>query len=302
MQKCMTRRDDTLAGHWDDVRVFLGVLRAGTFSKAARQLGMEQSTVSRRIQNLETVLGHNLFERGARLPLPTDAASQLRAAAEAVEAEFCRFSDTATRLHGAGSTGQVTVALTEELAVHVVVPQVLPRLRESHPGVSLKLLTSYDAADLAGREADVALRFFQTSRGDLIGKRIATLQLAVLASRSYAKRALGRPLQELDWVAVNLPGVRTSEGAWLDELSPNNCPVVCNSYQVQLAAIRSGLGVGLGPALYATIDPRVVAIPTPAKLPPLQLYLLTRRSIRKVDRVAAVLDELERAFSQLSGA
>lgn len=292
-------RSELLLEHWDDVRVFLAVLRAGTFSKAAKRLGLEQSTVSRRIQSLEQVLGYDLFERGSRAPIPTDAAQQLQVAAERVVAEFSRFADSATTLADSGATGTVRLALTEELAVHLVVPKVLPWLRATHPEINVDLVTSYDAADLIGHEADIALRFFQTTRGDLVGKRIATLQVGVLAARSYAKRMRGRPLADLDWVNVELPGMRTSESMWLEELGPRRVALSCNSYQVQLAAIQSGLGVGLGPALYATLDSRVVTLPSAQGLPSLQLYLLTRRAIRKVKRVAVVMDALERACADL---
>lgn len=300
MQSCMAEsKSEVLLGHWDEVRVLLAVLRAGTFSKAAKRLGLEQSTVSRRIQSLEQLLGYDLFERGGRAPVPTDAAQQLRPAAERVETELSRFADAATTLHDGSATGTVTLALTEELAVHLVVPKVLPRLRVTHPEISLKLVTSYDAADLMSHEADIALRFFQTPRGDLVGRRIATLQVAVLAARGYAKRMRDRSLEDLDWVNVELPGVRTAEAAWLEELGPRNPSLTVNSYQVQLAAIRAGLGVGLGPALYATLDSQVVVMSTNQRLPSLQLYLLTRRAIRKVKRIAIVMEALERVCAGL---
>lgn len=302
MQFCMAvPPSDWMFGHWDDLRVLLSVLRTGTFSKAARQLGLEQSTVSRRIRNLEQVLGFPLFERGRRAPVPTDAAEQLRAAADRVEAELGRFTDVASQVHESGTNGRVTVALTEELAVHFVVPRVLPELRRTHPQISIKLLTSYDAADLVGHEADIALRFFQSSRGDLVGKRIATLPSAVLASRAYAKRARGKALEALDWIFVELPGLPTPEEAWLRELKPAHPALVCSSYQVQLAAVRAGLGVGLGPHVYTTLDPQVVALPSVVELPSLNLYLLTRRAIRKIRRVAVVMGALEQAFGALGG-
>lgn len=294
-----TPPSDWMFGHWDDVRVLLSVLRTGTFSNAARQLALEQSTVSRRIRNLEQALGFPLFERGRRAPMPTDAAEQLRGAAERVEAELSRFADAASQVHDGGASGRVTLALTEELAVHFVVPRVLPELRSTHPEIAIKLLTSYDAANLVGQEADIALRFFQSSRGDLVGKRIATLPSAVLASRMYSKRARRKTLEELDWVFVELAGLNTPEEAWLRELKPSRPALVCTSYQVQLAAIRAGLGVGLGPSIYTTLDPQVVAIPNAVELPSLNVYLLTRRAIRRVPRVAVVMAALERAFGEL---
>lgn len=303
MQNCMTEHSsDWLFARWDDVRVFLSVLREGTFSKAGKRLGLEQSTVSRRIQSLEEALGFALFERGRRGPVATDAAERLKEAALRVEAEMAAFTDAAQGVHQQAVAGQVTLALTEELAVHFVVPRVLPELRAKYPELIVNLVTSYKAADLMGREADVALRFFQSARGDLVGKRIATIEMAALASRAYARRARHKPLEELDWVVVEIPGMTMPEQGWLAEVATRQPVLRCSSYQVQLAAIRAGLGVGIGPSNYTRIDSKLVRLPTAPALPRLQLYVLTRRSIRHVKRVAVLMEALERAFNDLNAA
>ncbi len=296
MQECMPELStDWMLSRWDDLRILLCVFREGTFSRAAKRLGMEQSTVSRRVHALEQTLGFLLFERGRRGPLPTEAAERLREAALRVEGEMVRFADEVLSVHTQDTGGEVTLALTEELAVHFVVPEVLPRLRVEHPDLKVRLVTSYRAADLMGKEADVALRFFQSSRGDLVGKRIARFDTAVLSSRDYARKARRKALQDLDWIGVELEGIPTSEMNWLAELTTQRPKLTCNSYQVQLAAIRSGLGVGIGPAVYPQLDRLFVTIPSFAT-PQLNLYMLTRRSLRKVKRVAAMMDALEHGF------
>ena len=198
---------------WDDLRYLLAVLRERTFTAAAAALATEQSTVSRRIAALEAELGVVLFERGRGAPVPTEAALRLRDGAERVEAELSRFRDDATGLRAAPVEGRVRLALTEELAVHVVVPEVLPALRAAHPALAVDLLTSYRAADLVGHEADIALRFFQTPRGDLVGRRIARLTTAVLGARAHARRLRATPLAKLPWITIELSAVATPETA-----------------------------------------------------------------------------------------
>jgi DNA-binding transcriptional LysR family regulator len=104
------------ATQWDDVRFLLAVLRAGSFTAAARLLGTDQSTVSRRIASLEASLGVALFERTRRAPLPTEAARELRDAAARIEAEFVRFCDDAVGIKSQSVSGRVRVATTDDVA------------------------------------------------------------------------------------------------------------------------------------------------------------------------------------------
>lgn len=291
---------EQVLSRWDDVRVFLAALRAGSFTAAAKRLGTDQSTVSRRIAALEEALGVALFERSRRKPLPTEGASALREAAERIEAEMVRFTDDAMGIRVQPVAGRVRVAVTEEMAVHLLIPRVLPRLRREHPALQIDLVTSYRPADLVGREADIALRFFRTERGDLVGRRVARWPTVVLASRRLAKRAGALELRELDWISVELAGITTPESTWLQAHVERPPVLVCASYQVQLAAIRAGLGVGIGPRLFAELDRDFVALDGVGRdLPVLDVHLVTRRAIRNLPRVVAVMDALGDALGSI---
>lgn len=300
----ITMSKSTAAPHlhsWDDVRVLLAVLRQGSFTAAARALGTDQSTVSRRIATLEEQLGCVLFERTRRAPVPTEAARRLLAPAEGVASEITRFSDAASDRDTSAAHGVVRLALTEGLAVHFVVPRVLSRLRAQHPNLRLELHTGYRAVDIAGGEADVALRFFRPQRGDLITQRIATLPLAVLASRRHAKAWKSRDATELPWVTVEIGAIPTPESLWRARFAPQAASVTCTSYEVQLAAIRAGLGVGLAPAILSELDNKLVRLPLSAPPPSsLDVFLVTRRGLRQVRRVAVVIDAISAAFAELA--
>jgi DNA-binding transcriptional LysR family regulator len=275
-------------------------MRAGSFTKAAADLHTDQSTVSRRIAALEGALGVSLFERGRRAPLPTEAAETLRDLASDVDAAVGRLVDEATGLGARPVAGRVKLALTEELAVHFVIPHVLPKLKTTHPDLALDLVTSYAAADLVGREADVALRFFQTERGDLVGRRIAQFSTTLVASRTYARRVGRRPLDGLDWIAVELAGVASPESAWFGAHVRRSPVLVCSSYQSQVAAIRAGLGVGVAPRALTRLDPSFCEL-LPAACPPLprlDLHVVTRRAIRDVPRIGAAIEVLSEELAR----
>jgi DNA-binding transcriptional LysR family regulator len=275
---------------WDDLRVFLAVIREGSFTRAAARLGVEQSTVSRRIVALEGRLGRALFSRDRRGPQPTHLGERLRSHAERVEGEVHELLDVAGT-HERAVEGRVRLALTEALAVQVVIPRVLPALRAAHPALRVDLLTSDDAADLSAREADLALRFFRPTRGALTAQRIATLPIAPLASRAYRPRK--RPAAELDWIVYDLPG-RSSPELELYERAVGAAPALrCNGYLACVEAVRSGLGVSLLVETLCRWDRSLRVLPLDlGPLPSIDLWLVAPATLRGVPRVDAVWDAL----------
>lgn len=277
---------------WDDLAVLLAVLRAGSFTAASEMLGVEQSTVSRRIAALERALGASLFDRLATGPRATELGERLRAHAERIEAEVHGLVDHA-RGEQREIRGRVRVALTESLAVQVVIPHLLGELRALHPQLDVDLVTSDLSADLGRREADVALRFYRPETGDLVAKRVATMRTAVLAHRSYPKRR-SRSLASHDWVALSLPGVRTADEALLEScgIEPR---MRTNSHLAQVEAVRAGLGVALLTRSLLKLDPGLVVLPLelPA-LPSVELWLVTPRPLRTIPRIDAVVRFFER--------
>lgn len=282
---------------WDDVRVLLAVLRTGSFTAAARRLGTDQSTISRRIAALEAEVGV-LFERGARGPRPTELAERWRPSAERIDDEMHLLADLAAGTEPS-VRGRVRLATSEGLAIHALVPEVLPALQAAHPELRIEIATSERAVDLASREADVALRFFRGGRGDLVIKKIATIPTAVLARRSHARRWRGRSAEALPWIVVDVPELDTPEAEWV-RAQGGEVRLVCTSYEVQLAAIRVGLGVGVAPLPVLRTHRELVALEGLPPGPPLELFLVTRRAIRHQPRIAAVMAILEAKLAPLS--
>lgn len=278
---------------WDDLRVLLAILREGSFTRAAARIGVEQSTVSRRIAALEATLGRPLFHRDRAGPTPTALGERLRAHAERVEREVHALIDTSER-HERAVEGRVRLATTEAMAVQVIVPKVLPALRKKHPKLYVDLVTSDDAADLGAREADIALRFFRPTRGELKAQRIATIPVVPVASRSY--RVRNRSLAELDWIVYELANGRSPEADWVHEHVRKEPVLRCNGYLTCVEAVRAGLGVSLLASAVCSWDSSLRAVPSTtwkgASLPELELWVVAPSSLRGVPRVDAVWDAL----------
>lgn len=286
---------------WADVRFFLAAAREGSFSGAARALATDQSTVSRRIAALEATLGQRLFERGARALVCTAFGAQLVAPAIEVERAVLSLTDAA-RASEQRVSGRVRLALTEGLAQHVVVPFVLPRLFQRFPELAIELLTDDRAVDLGRHEADLALRFFRTPKGELVGQRVAKLPVALLAARTQLRRFAAMSPKELPWIRYVHPAFVPPEAAWLDAIGASRARLECTSVETQLAAVRAGLGVAFASRAFLRLMPEIAvlegeAFPSP---PPLEIYIATRATLRKVPRVAVVYDALVERLRELA--
>lgn len=283
---------------WDDIQLLLLAARAGSYTRAAKELGIEQSTVSRRIAALEEQLGGQLFEPhpgGPARRMLTPLGERLLRHAETVEAGVRAFTDEA-RGHESDVSGRVRVALTESLAIHVVIPNLVGPLREAHPGLTLELISSEVASDLGHREAEIATRFFRPPSGDLVSKRVARLPTAVLGHRKFA----GTPAAQLPWIVCDVPGVATPERGWFDRHVHTTPALITNTFLSQQEAVRAGLGVALLARSSRLLDASLVELDVGLPDgPELALWLTTPRALRRVPRVRAVWDALEPALRAL---
>lgn len=283
-----TRRVDE--PRWDDLRVFLAVCRAQSFSAAGRALGVEQSTVSRRVAALEESLGGALFDRTARGPTPTTLGRVLAERAADVERATFECWD-AVRAQGRHVQGRVRLATTESFAVHILIPRLLVPLRERYPHLEVDLVLGERSADLGRREADLALRFFRTADGDLVEKRVARLPTAILGPRGMAQRP--HALRDLRFIALELAGGESPDAAYLRKLGI--APAIrTTSHLAQIESVRVGLGVAVLTRALCGLFPDLAPLDVEAPAsPPVDLYLVAPRTLRKAPPVAAVWAALE---------
>ena len=291
---------------WEDIRLFLAVARGRSFSAGARSLVTDQSTVSRRVAALEAALGRPLFERTSRSLRMTPYAEAWLPWAEGVEASVRAMEDGARAMEDVVQ-GTVRIALTEGLALHVVVPRVLPALLEKYPELRIELITGDDAKDLVQHEADLALRFLsraasQMPKGELVARRVATMDLGVIAAKSQQKKFATMKAQELPWVTYVREGAGMPAAAWFEAFGAKRARLQCTSVETQLAAVRAGLGVAVATRAVTMVAPDLVVLDTPnlPPLPRLELFIVTRTAIRKVPRFAVVFDALVEALGELS--
>jgi DNA-binding transcriptional LysR family regulator len=292
--------DRELAHSWDDVRIFTAVVRYGGFSAAARALGAQQSTLSRRVAALEHSLGTLLLDRSAAGIVPTALGQRVVAEGERAQAAMHDLYDAVTQ-QAHDVAGTVRIATTDTVASVFVLPKVLPQLLAAHPKLHIELVTSDDPADLARRQADIAIRFFMPPKGDLLVRRVASFGTAAMAHRKLARRLASQSPTSWPWIFVARPGAPPQEQQWAAALlaTPR---VTTSSFHAQYEAVRAGLGVAVLPTVLQRFDPTLHILPVPgfAAAPLLELFLVTPRPLRRVPRIAAVFAALTEAFASVA--
>ncbi|MDR3490067.1 MAG: LysR family transcriptional regulator [Bradyrhizobium sp.] len=268
---------------WDDVRYFLAVARGGSVRAAAERLGINHSTVLRRIAQLEERLGAQLFEKlpsGYRL---TDAGEEILEFADQMQASSHQLE---TRVFGRDQSvrGLLRVTLPPPLAAHLLMPDFADFVR-LHPDIEMEILSSGELANLTNREADLAIRVVydrKTLPLNLHGLKGPELfgGFYMSGDRLAAWRA-GAP--DPRWIAISGHGVPdwTREG----EVRTTGAPFRTMDFEAQIAAVRQGIGITALPCFVGDADPLLVRAPGTD----LHLYgtvwLLTQGETRKTKRV-----------------
>src|SRR5207248_1229647 len=241
---------------WSDLRYFLELSRSGTLAAAARKLGVDYTTVGRRLAALEQDLGAKLFERTPEGLILTEAGESIRAAAEEMEEAALLVEQRAL---GADRklAGVVRVATTEMLGQLVALPAVRA-LHERHPQIRVDLATGAARLDLSRREADVALRYVRPEGGELVSRRAGRVAQAAYASRGYLAshpRPLpGRGLAGHDAVALTPPlhTARATIGG--EDFREARVVVRVNNSLALRQAVVLGLGIGELPCILGDAD------------------------------------------------
>ena len=284
---------------WNRARAFLAAVEAGSFSAGGQVLGVSQPTVGRYVSALEEELGVVLFERiGNRVRL-TEVGRQLAGHARAMRDAADRFAITA-RGRAASLTGSVRISATDSTSV-ALLPPIVARLRQSHPGIVVHVVTTNEASDLLRREADIAIRNFQPTEPELIARRLADGRANFFATPAYLD-GIGRPTRLADFGRAGFVSFAQVE-PWVAALAARGWPVTADNvvatatnHQVQWELCRAGVGIAVASESLGDADPVVErALPgLDAWLVP--TWLVSHRELRTTPRIRVVFDALAEAL------
>jgi DNA-binding transcriptional LysR family regulator len=277
---------------WDDLRYLLAFARAGSMQAAARALDVNQSTVQRRIAELEECVGHRLVERHLGSYRLTALGEQLLPAVEGVEAAVAAFERNLAASDN-GLMGSVRVTCGSSMAACLRQTPLIDAFHARYPGLRVELVIAERILDLSKGEADIAIRLGEPTDEALVGRKIADASWAVYASCAYVER-YGRPhrVEDLnnhlvigcDGPIRNYPAAR-----WLRSAAPH-ATVAARSehWQGVMLAVKAGVGLAAMPHWQGDSSDFVRVIDDIGLVIP--YFLLMHRDMQHNPRVRAFAD------------
>lgn len=291
---------------WNDVKYFVAVARHGSTTAAGKALRLSQSTVQRRLLQLEQKIGHKLVTRTSNGYRLTAFGNQLLPYAERVEGAVL---DLERQVDGGDhdSAGVIRVTCPEPI-VNRMKP-LIERFNARHPEFRVEFVMSERYLDLAKGEADVAFRSGDTD-DELVGRKIADSIWAVYASREYIERHGGlaevNDLEKHPLVCLDESMSNHRVAKWLAAVAPGAKIAARNTSVLGMVyAVKSGVGVGALPTAVADAEADLVRVLGPIPELARSWRLLTHPDLRRTPRIASffdfVLAEREAMKSILTG-
>ena len=291
IQECM---DDAAPG-WDLYRTFLAVLRAGSLSGAARDLGLAQPTIGRHIEALEAALGGQpLFTRSPGGLRPTETALALRPHAEAMAAA----AEALVRIASGEAEavrGVIRITASEIVGVEVL-PPILTGFRERYPEVSIELALSNRQQDLLHRESDIAVRMIRPTQTALTARRVGSVPLRLYAHRRYLA-AHGTPTRIDDPSHTAIGFDRDTQ--MQRSLEERQLPITRELFAfrsdgdlAQLAALRAGFGIGACQTGIARRDPELTPVLEEAFRYDMEVWVAMHEDLKASRRMRLMFDWL----------
>lgn len=294
---------------WNDLRYFLAVARHGSTIAAAKALKTSQSTVQRRLSELERRIGQPLVNRNANGYRLSEFGEQLLPHAERVEAAVEALNQRRAALER-GEVGTIRLTCPEPIMARLKRSPFLDRFHERHPKLRVEFVMSDKYLDLARGDADVALRSGDTDDEVLVGRKVADSFWAVYGTPAYLA-AHGKPASIAELKQHAMIGLDESmadhrAAVWLREAVPGGEIVVrATSVLGLVSAARSGIGLAPLPTALGDSEPELVQVLGPIPALTRSWRLLTHPDVRKTARVSAffdfVNDEIETLRPILSG-
>lgn len=235
--------------NWDDLKVFLEVARQSRLERAAGQLQVDATTISRRIKRLENGLGLTLFERTRRGHALTPAGERLAERVEAMESVSLDILSESASQHLAA--GRIRLGAPEGLGAAVIAPS-LADFRQSHPGIAIDLIALSGFVSVPKRQADMSILLARPTAGRLKVRRLSDYTLRLYGADSYL--ASSPPVRSrADLPNHTLIGyvddlIYSAQLRYFDELLPGLRPHLCSpSILAQAEMVAAGAGIGILP-------------------------------------------------------
>lgn len=280
---------------WDDLRVFLGVARSRSALEASPALGMDQSTISRRVKRLEADIGSKLFDRNSQGHRLTSSGHRLLEHVEKLESTLAAMESDVFG-DSMALTGEIRLGATEAFGCYFLAPH-LAHFCTRHPAITVDLLPMPRNVNLSKREADASVTVDRPTTDSFVTSQLTQYRLLPYATPGYLER--WPPIRDVGdlaqhrWIDYVDDLVFADQQVSLRKWLPTVRPFLrSTSVIAQLQAVRSGLGIAVLPCFMANQEPGLVPV-----LPDMlditrHFWLVTPAERRELARIKALWDYL----------
>lgn len=278
--------------NWEDLLTLAVLSRTGSYSAAARELGLTHATVGRRMRRLEESAGAALVVRRDTGFELTKAGQTALRAAEDME-RIAGGLGRSLEADAAALSGKVRITATEVLGSYFFLPRLAP-FHAQNPAVTIELMLDHRTLSLSRRKADIAIRLAKPSEEDVVAKRLGTMGYGLYIRHDHPRAGqfagasgMALPVCRLDESMAALP-----ESQWLARHLPNaSITFASNSLVAIYQAVKAGWGAGLLPCFLAAGDHELASLASPPVVSR-EIWLAYPREYRNAPRFRAVIDYL----------
>jgi DNA-binding transcriptional LysR family regulator len=273
---------------WDDLRTVLMLVRHGSLAGAAKVLGVNYTTVARRVHRAEASLNQLLFERLPDGYQPTKAA--LLIAEQASQMEQAEHN-ILRQLQGAKTelSGVLKITASQLLIANFLAP-VIDRFTKTYPSVDLRILATTELLDLTRLEADLAIRISRNPGDTLTGLRLLKQDTASFASKDVADRITLDPAAMIDWIVHDsLPKIPKAVSS---DFPNNRIRLRFDDMVAMVGAAQAGLGVVRMPMFLGRATTGLVQIPVLPPQPYADIWVVGHPDVWPSEKLRAFRDIL----------
>jgi DNA-binding transcriptional LysR family regulator len=282
---------------WNDIKYYLAVMREGSVTRAGKSLGVNHTTVSRRIAAFEKKLNVRLFDRLPSGYNPTEAADNIFS--HALQMEDSALSiDREILGRDSELRGSLQLTIETYVASRLLFPH-LAEFRRRYPFIELQIKSSSNLSNLNFREADIAIRLTPSPPDNLVGKKICMMGHGIYASKSYLNNLIVLKDSIVDLV---LWGSEQEKPVWSKApFADSRVAVRVDTAGNMLAAIKGGLGLARLPCYLAEGEETLTQLPITLTPSSWGLWVLSHPDLRDTARVRVCREFLYDIFERQRG-
>jgi len=288
--------------NWDDLKVFLEVSKTLNLSKAARTLEIDQTTVHRRILRFEKKTGKKLLKRVGQGYILTPWGEAISGKSKGLHNEIKKI-DILLEDNLSEVFGTINVTTTNVIA-NVVLPPLLVKFHEKYPQLKLEMTVAEEFFDIYKREADLAIRSTDVVEPHEHAVKVGKGAWALYASKDYLK---GKPkINSAKFFSDNIFILGSEQIAnikstkWLKtKIQEENISLKANSMEIIYASVKAGLGIGLLPCVYKTMDKSLVELSEPDPKFSSPIWLITQEELTHSEKIKICLEYFQKELKEI---